>query len=115
MMDIDVERNGYGRQIDSRIAKLDLNGDGDVRSGVHPRADHPPRGPRASNVIAKYNGDPVWVEQGPPHGDDVSSGADGRRARSPAIFRKIVAASADKTSCEGLMDAVLKAASDVVV
>ena len=28
LMDIDVERNGYGRQIDSRIAKLDLNGDG---------------------------------------------------------------------------------------
>ena len=47
LMDIGVERNAYGRQLDSRIVKLEpANGrfDGSRhRSGVHPGADHPAR------------------------------------------------------------------------
>ena len=63
LMDIDVERNGYGRQIDSRIAKLDLNGDGAFEA-VFIRAPIIRRAGEGVHVIAKYNGDPVWAEQG---------------------------------------------------
>jgi 5'-phosphate synthase pdxT subunit len=63
LMDIDVERNGYGRQIDSRIAKLDLNGDGTFEA-VFIRAPIIRRVGEGVRVIAKYNGDPVWAEQG---------------------------------------------------
>ena len=41
LMDIAVERNGYGRQIDSRIAKVPVERRRRVRSGFYPRADHP--------------------------------------------------------------------------
>jgi 5'-phosphate synthase pdxT subunit len=63
LMDIDVERNGYGRQIDSRIARLDLNGDGTFEA-VFIRAPIIRRAGNDVRVIAKYNGDPVWAEQG---------------------------------------------------
>ena len=63
LMDIDVERNGYGRQIDSRIAQLDLNGDGAFEA-VFIRAPIIRRAGPAVRVLAKYNGDPVWAEQG---------------------------------------------------
>jgi 5'-phosphate synthase pdxT subunit len=63
LMDIDVERNGYGRQIDSRIAKLDMNGDGSFEA-VFIRAPIIRRAGEGVHVIAKYNGDPVWAEQG---------------------------------------------------
>ena len=63
LMDIDVERNGYGRQIDSRIAKLALNGDGTFEA-VFIRAPIIRRVGEGVRVIAKYNGDPVWAEQG---------------------------------------------------
>lgn len=63
LMDIGVERNAYGRQIDSRIARLSLNGDGEfeavfIRAPVIRRA-----GPKV-RVLARYQGDPVWVEEG---------------------------------------------------
>jgi pyridoxal 5'-phosphate synthase pdxT subunit len=63
LMDIDVERNGYGRQIDSRIAKLDLNGDAPFEA-VFIRAPIIRRAGAEVRVLAKYNGDPVWAEQG---------------------------------------------------
>jgi 5'-phosphate synthase pdxT subunit len=63
LMDIDVERNGYGRQIDSRIARLDLNGDGTFEA-VFIRAPIIRRAGDEVRVLAKYNGDPVWAEQG---------------------------------------------------
>ena len=62
-MDIAVERNAYGRQIDSRIAKLALNGGGTFEA-VFIRAPIIRRAGQGVDVIAKYNGDPVWVEQG---------------------------------------------------
>lgn len=64
-MDIDVERNAYGRQLDSRIARLESSGlkGGEVEA-VFIRAPIIRRvGPEA-RVLAKYNGDPVLVEQG---------------------------------------------------
>ncbi len=62
LMDIDVERNAYGRQIDSRIAKLEMK-DGPFEA-VFIRAPIIRRAGDQVNVLAKYNGDPVWAEQG---------------------------------------------------
>ncbi len=66
LMNIEVERNGYGRQIDSFIDELDVTTNGQAFSmrGVFIRA------PRIKNigddveVLASVNGEPVLVQQG---------------------------------------------------
>ena len=71
ILDLEVERNGYGRQIDSRVAALEPSPDFHSRTGkkgnleaVFIRAPIIRRvGPEAK-VLASYNGDPVLVEQG---------------------------------------------------
>ncbi len=91
LMDIAVERNGYGRQIDSRIAKIPVhlgkttgdkiagldrttgidetggidgtNGDGEFEA-VFIRAPIIREVGEGARVLAEYQGDPVWVEQG---------------------------------------------------
>ena len=63
-MDIEVERNAYGRQLDSRIARLSPQGmDGELEA-VFIRAPIIRRVGRSANVLASYQGDPVLVEQG---------------------------------------------------
>lgn len=62
LMDLTVERNGYGRQIDSRIAAIDWIGA--PTEAVFIRAPIIRRvGPEAK-VLASYENDPVLVEQG---------------------------------------------------
>jgi len=64
LMDIGVERNAYGRQLDSRIARLEPEGlDGDMEA-VFIRAPIIRRVGEDAKVLARYNGDPVLVEQG---------------------------------------------------
>ncbi len=63
LMDIAVERNGYGRQIDSRIAKVAMNGGGEFEA-VFIRAPIIRKVGPDARVLASYQGDPVWVEQG---------------------------------------------------
>ena len=64
LMDIGVERNGYGRQLDSRIAHLTGEGlDGDLEA-VFIRAPVIRRVGKNAKVLARYDGDPVLVEQG---------------------------------------------------
>ena len=69
-MDIDVERNAYGRQIDSRVVEIEPEPDLQRRtapanwkpcSSARPSSAAP--GPDAK-VLARYNGDPVLVEKG---------------------------------------------------
>ncbi len=62
LMDLTIERNGYGRQIDSRIAHIDLQGR--PAEAVFIRAPVIRRAGPQTNVLATYNGDPVLVEQG---------------------------------------------------
>jgi 5'-phosphate synthase pdxT subunit len=62
LMDITVERNAYGRQIDSRIAKIEL--DGGKTEAVFIRAPVIRRVGEGAKVLASYKGDPVLVEQG---------------------------------------------------
>lgn len=63
LMDIAVERNGYGRQIDSRIVKVPMK-DGGEFEAVFIRAPIIRRVGPGVRVVAEYHGDPVWVEQG---------------------------------------------------
>jgi len=68
LMDITVERNAYGRQIDSRIVQLPV-ADGDETEGggmeaVFIRAPIIRRVGTGGKVLAAYHGDPIWVEQG---------------------------------------------------
>ncbi len=70
LMDIDVERNAYGRQIDSRVARVTPEtefaaraGEGDMEA-VFIRAPVIRRVGAQARVLARYRGDPVLVEQG---------------------------------------------------
>jgi len=70
LMDLTVERNAYGRQIDSRVAHLTPEPDfarrthaGDLEA-VFIRAPIIRHMGRDARVLATYQGDPVLVEQG---------------------------------------------------
>ena len=65
LMDIGVERNAYGRQVDSHIAKIKIeeNGGGEMEA-VFIRAPIIRRVGEGARVLARHQGDPVWVEQG---------------------------------------------------
>ncbi|MFB3776203.1 MAG: pyridoxal 5'-phosphate synthase glutaminase subunit PdxT [Bryobacteraceae bacterium] len=63
LMDIDVERNGYGRQLDSRVAVLDDVEDGPLEA-VFIRAPIIRRVGPSVRVLARYQGEPVLVEEG---------------------------------------------------
>jgi 5'-phosphate synthase pdxT subunit len=63
LVDISVERNAYGRQIDSRIARLLIPEDTDLEA-VFIRAPVIRRSGQDVRILARYQGDPVWVEQG---------------------------------------------------
>lgn len=65
LMDIDVERNAYGRQLDSRIAKIEPRGmTGAELEAVFIRAPIIRRVGAGARILAEYRGDPVLVEQG---------------------------------------------------
>ena len=63
LMDIGVERNAYGRQVHSHIAKLTADGLGEVEA-MFIRAPIIRRTGPGVNVLATHRGDPVLVEQG---------------------------------------------------
>ena len=71
LVDLSVERNGYGRQIDSRVAEIDPDPDFAQRTApgkleaVFIRAPIIRRTGSGAKVLARYAGDPVLVEQGP--------------------------------------------------
>lgn len=62
LMDIDVERNAYGRQLDSRIVQIPSTL-GDLEA-VFIRAPIIRRTGPDVKVLASYQGDPVLVQQG---------------------------------------------------
>jgi len=70
LMDIAVERNAYGRQIDSRVTVLDPEPEFQKRTApgkleaVFIRAPVIRRVNGGGKVLARYAGDPVLVEQG---------------------------------------------------
>ena len=62
LMDLTVERNAYGRQIDSRIANLEL--EGEPLEAVFIRAPIIRRTGETVQVLLTYKGNPVLVEEG---------------------------------------------------
>ena len=63
-MDINVERNAYGRQLDSRVARLRPQGmEGDWRRFLFALRLFA-GWVQDTKVLASYQGDPVLVEQG---------------------------------------------------
>ncbi len=48
-LDITVERNAYGRQVDSTILTAPQTRRGAPRDGLHPRPSHCPNRPRSRN------------------------------------------------------------------
>jgi 5'-phosphate synthase pdxT subunit len=62
LIDIDVQRNAYGRQIDSRITRVQAGAS--EMEAVFIRAPKIRRVGPGGTILATYNGDPVWVEQG---------------------------------------------------
>jgi pyridoxal 5'-phosphate synthase pdxT subunit len=64
LMDMQVERNAYGRQLDSRIAHLHPQGMKGGLEAVFIRAPIIRRVGKDAKVLASYEGDPVLVEQG---------------------------------------------------
>jgi|SRR5579871_353688 len=70
LMDIEVERNAYGRQLDSRIAEIDPEPEFARRTApgkieaVFIRAPIIRTTGTGTKVLLRYNGDPVLVEQG---------------------------------------------------
>jgi pyridoxal 5'-phosphate synthase pdxT subunit len=63
LLDIDVERNAYGRQLDSRVVTLSETEDGPVEA-VFIRAPIIRRAGPQVRVLASYAGTPVLVEHG---------------------------------------------------
>jgi 5'-phosphate synthase pdxT subunit len=70
LVDISVERNAYGRQVDSRVTTVQLEPAFAAKSGRHQieavfiRAPIIRRTGDGVRVLARYQGDPVLVEQG---------------------------------------------------
>lgn len=71
LMDLSVERNAYGRQLDSHIATIEptpaftaLAGDGPLEA-VFIRAPIIRRVGDQATVLLRHRGDPILVEQGP--------------------------------------------------
>ena len=63
LMDIEIERNAYGRQVDSFEADLDVKGVGPVR-GVFIRAPVVTNVGQGVEVLAEHAGKPAVVRQG---------------------------------------------------
>jgi 5'-phosphate synthase pdxT subunit len=69
-MDIGVERNAYGRQIDSRVVEIAVEPEFESRTApgkleaVFIRAPIIRRVGPSAHVLAEYRGDPVLVEEG---------------------------------------------------
>ena len=70
LMDVAVERNAYGRQLDSRVVNIEPEAEFRERAGegsleaVFIRAPIIRRAGPEAHVLARYHGDPVLVEQG---------------------------------------------------
>jgi 5'-phosphate synthase pdxT subunit len=64
LMDIQVERNAYGRQIDSSIARITPENGGGEMEAVFIRAPIIRKVGADATVLASYQGNPIWVEQG---------------------------------------------------
>ena len=64
LVDVDVERNGYGRQVASFEAELDVEGEDEPLTGVFIRAPRVTDAGAEVEVLATHDGVPVLLRQG---------------------------------------------------
>ena len=64
LVDLEVDRNGYGRQVASFEADLDLEGEAEPLRGVFIRAPRVREVGTDVEVLAELDGDPVLLRQG---------------------------------------------------
>jgi 5'-phosphate synthase pdxT subunit len=64
LVDLEVDRNAYGRQVASFEADLDLEGDDDQLRGVFIRAPRVRELGAGVEVLAEHDGEPVLVRDG---------------------------------------------------
>ena len=64
LVDVEVERNGYGRQVASFEADLELEGEAEPLRGVFIRAPRVADAGPDVEVLASHDGDPVLLRQG---------------------------------------------------
>lgn len=64
LVDVEVERNGYGRQVASFEADLALEGDAEPLRGVFIRAPRVTEAGPEVEVLASHDGSPVLLRQG---------------------------------------------------
>lgn len=64
LIDMEVIRNGYGRQVDSFVTPVDITGFDSEFMGVFIRAPRFAKPSTAVEVLATLNGDPVMARQG---------------------------------------------------
>lgn len=64
LLDVDVRRNAYGRQVSSFEADLKLAGEDEPLRGVFIRAPRVERAGEAVEVLAELDGEPVLLRQG---------------------------------------------------
>jgi 5'-phosphate synthase pdxT subunit len=64
LLDIDVRRNAYGRQVSSFEADLELPSESEPLRGVFIRAPRVERAGDAVEVLAELDGEPVLLRQG---------------------------------------------------
>jgi 5'-phosphate synthase pdxT subunit len=91
LIDVDVERNAYGRQLDSFVADVEIDGAGRT-PGVFIRAPRFTRVGPAVSVLGRLNGEPVMVRQG----RVLATSFHPELTRSDAVARAVVAAAREK-------------------
>ncbi len=64
LLDLEVDRNAYGRQVASFEADLDLDGEDEPLRGVFIRAPRVRETGPAVEVLAEHDGEPVLLRQG---------------------------------------------------
>jgi 5'-phosphate synthase pdxT subunit len=64
LLDLEVERNAYGRQVASFEADLELAGDDEPLRGVFIRAPRVREAGTAVEVLAEHEGEPVLLREG---------------------------------------------------
>ena len=91
LIDIDVERNAYGRQLDSFVADVEIEGAGRT-PGVFIRAPRFTRVGPSVRVLGRLNAEPVMVRQG----RVLATSFHPELTRSDAVARAVVAAAREK-------------------
>jgi 5'-phosphate synthase pdxT subunit len=64
LVDLEVDRNAYGRQVASFEADLELDGDPEPLRGVFIRAPRVREAGPEVEVLAEFDGEPVLLRQG---------------------------------------------------